>query len=332
MAKRRFQILSNLFYVVLAVFFIWMSFRHLNASQWKEIKSALLRTRYLLILPVIAILFISHWVRALRWRLLIESLGHSVHKRDAFFAVLIGYLVNQGVPRLGEVMKCTLLGRRAGIPVEKLIGTILLERLFDACCLIIFFGLTLAIQPELYGKLMTTFFVSSANSESATGNNWGIWITVLFIIGIGLFFWWRLRHLKAAELKEKLNRFRRQFVEGLRSIQHLKARGHFLLLTLAMWACYLGGGYIGLLAFQETQHLGIPVAFSILSAGSVGMIASPGGIGAYAFLIQKTMELYGIKEAIAIAFGWLLWLVQTGVIVLGGLASFVGIAIKRKNS
>lgn len=330
MAKRSNQLLSNLFYAALAGFFIWMSLRHLNASQWQQIQEALKHTHYTLIVPVVGILFLSHWVRALRWRLLIESLGHAVPKRDALYAVLIGYLVNQGVPRLGEVMKCTLLGKRTGIPVEKLIGTILLERLFDASCLVIFFGLTLAIQPDFYGKLMNTFFTSAGTTDAGNSGSFALWIAAVLLVTAGTYLWWRLRHLQLNEVKEKIDRFRRQFVEGLRAIQHLKARGTFLLLTLAMWACYLGGGYIGLLAFQETQHLGIPVAFSILSAGSVGMIASPGGIGAYAYLIQKTMELYGTEEAASIAFGWLLWLVQTGVIVIGGLASFAGFAIKRK--
>ncbi|MFM7672773.1 MAG: lysylphosphatidylglycerol synthase transmembrane domain-containing protein [Bacteroidota bacterium] len=323
------KITSNLFYAALAVFFIWLSLRHLNADQWTDIQAALRNTRFTLIVPVIGILFLSHWVRALRWRLLIGSLGHTVSKRDTFYAVMIGYLVNQGVPRLGEVMKCTLLGRKAGIPVEKLIGTILLERLFDACCLLVFFGITLAIQPDLYGKLMTTFF-ESGQSVSTKKDSSGLWIISLVLIGLGILAWWKLRHMKVEELKNRLRRFQRQFVEGLRSIQHLKARGYFLFLTLVMWSCYLGGGYIGLLAFSDTQSLGLPVACSILSAGSVGMIASPGGIGAYAYLIQKTMELYGLKEAAAIAFGWLLWLAQTGVVIVGGLASFAGISIKNR--
>lgn len=330
MSNRLSKLRSNLFYAALAAFFIWMSLRHLNADQWTEIQAALRNTRYVLILPVIGILLLSHWVRALRWRLLIQSLGHRVSKADSFYAVMIGYLVNQGVPRLGEIMKCTMLGRKAGIPVEKLIGTILLERLFDACCLVIFFGLTLAIQPDLYDKLTNTFFTSKTDISPSDDNSFTIWVFGLILIGIGLFLWWKFKHVKIAEVKDRLARFQRQFVQGLRSIQHLKARGYFLFLTLVMWICYLGGGYLGLLAFSETQQLGMPVAFSILSAGSVGMIASPGGIGAYAYLIQKTMELYGIQEAAAIAFGWLLWLVQTGVVVLAGLASFAGITRKTK--
>lgn len=324
-----------MFYAALAAFFIWMSLRHLNADQWTEIQAAIRNTRYILILPVVGILLLSHWVRALRWRLLIESLGHQVSRSDSFYAVMIGYLVNQGVPRLGEIMKCTLLGRKSGIPVEKLIGTILLERLFDACCLVIFFGLTLVIQPDLYDKLMTTFFETKSNTlASATSDDSGfaIWIFGGLLVTGGIFLWWKLRRMNVSAAKERLARFQKQFVQGLRSIQHLKARGYFLFLTLVMWTCYLGGGYIGLLAFSDTQHLGLPVAFSILSAGSVGMIASPGGIGAYAYLIQKTMELYGIQEAASIAFGWLLWLVQTGVVVVAGLASFAGIATKRKEA
>ncbi len=90
------------------------------------------------------------------------------------------------------------------------------------------------------------------------------------------------------------------------------------------------GGYLGFLALQETAHYGIKEAFTILCAGSIGMIASPGGIGAYAFLIQKTMELYGLTYTIALAFGWLLWAAQTGVILIGGLTSFVALPFFNK--
>ena len=69
---------------------------------------------------------------------------------------------------------------------------------------------------------------------------------------------------------------------------------------------YLGGGYIGFYALQQTSHYGIREAFTVLSAGSVGMIVTPGGIGAYAVILEKTMQLYGLQKGIALAFGWLL--------------------------
>jgi hypothetical protein len=110
---------------------------------------------------------------------------------------------------------------------------------------------------------------------------------------------------------------------GLSAIRHLKKRGQFLLLTLLLWSLYLGGGYIGFQALQETQQYGIREAFTVLSAGSIGMIVSPGGIGSYAFFIEGSMMMYGLKQSIAMAFGWLLWISQTVTIMLVGLLSFI---------
>ena len=97
------------------------------------------------------------------------------------------------------------------------------------------------------------------------------------------------------------------------------------MLTLALWILYLSGGYIGFQALHETEHYGIKEALTVLSAGSIGMIVTPGGIGAYAYLIEATMQLYGLQQSIAVAFGWLLWLAQTVVILIGGLLSFAAL-------
>ena len=87
---------------------------------------------------------------------------------------------------------------------------------------------------------------------------------------------------------------------------------------------------MGFYALQETQQYGVKEAFAILSAGSVGVIVTPGGIGAYAYILEKTMQLYGLQKGIALAFGWLLWLAQTAVILVGGLISFVSIPYYNK--
>ena len=118
--------------------------------------------------------------------------------------------------------------------------------------------------------------------------------------------------------------------QGISAVQHLKKRGSFLILTFLLWSLYLGGGYIGFYALQQTSHYGIREAFTVLSAGSVGMIVTPGGIGAYAVILEKTMQLYGLQKGIALAFGWLLWLAQTVVILIGGLISFVAIPLYNK--
>ena len=96
----------------------------------------------------------------MRWKLLINSLGYHPRTDNAFFAVMIGYLTNLAIPRLGEILKCTMLARYEKIPAEKLVGTIILERIIDAISLLIVFAVTLAIQPGIYTDLINAFFHS----------------------------------------------------------------------------------------------------------------------------------------------------------------------------
>src|SRR5436190_22767962 len=94
-------------------------------------------------------MLISHYSRTLRWKILMEPLGYNPSTFNTFAAVMIGYLVNMGVPRLGEVVKCTILARYEKIRADKLVGTIVLERTFDLICLIVVFVLTFILQQDI---------------------------------------------------------------------------------------------------------------------------------------------------------------------------------------
>jgi len=334
MNKRLRTILQYSFFLGLGIFLVWWSIKDLSADDKSHIKSALKTARYWLLIPVFGLLLLSHFIRALRWRLLIEPLGYKPSKSNTFFAVLIGYLANQAVPRLGEVLKCTVLARYEKIPADKLIGTIILERLIDALTLLIVFAITLLIQPHLYSQLIDAFFSSPDNkTENKKIAGWIIGLIVFGIILIILIIWMIKKKKKLSDLKLLFKKIITSVVQGVSAIRHLKKRKQFIFLSILIWTIYLMGGYIGFLALQETEHYGIKEAFTVLSAGSIGMIVTPGGIGAYAWLIQKTMLLYGLNEGIALAFGWILWLAQTAVILIGGLISFVALPYynKRKN-
>jgi hypothetical protein len=134
------------------------------------------------------------------------------------------------------------------------------------------------------------------------------------------------------DVTELFRKIVRSVWQGVSAVQHLKRRGLFILYTVALWLCYFYGTYLGFFALQETQQYGVKEAFAILSAGSVGVIVTPGGIGAYALLIKKTMELYGLEEGVALAFGWILWLVQNLVILIAGVFSFVAIPYFNKRT
>ncbi len=332
MSKRLRTILQYIFFLGLGIFLVWWSIKDLSANDKSEIRKAIETARYWLLVPVFIILFLSHYVRALRWKLLIQPLGYNPSTTNTVFAVFIGYLANQAVPRLGEVLKCTVLSRYEKVPADKLIGTIILERVIDAVTLLLIFGITLAIQPDIYSQLVNTIF--SAEDKPAESPK-GISSTVVLLIlagiaGLALVAWMIKKKKGIGDLAILFKKIVKSIWEGLSAVRHLKKRWLFLFLTVTMWSLYLAGGYIGFMALKETEQYGIREAFTILSAGSIGMIATPGGIGAYALLLQKTMQVYGLGKGIALAFGWILWLAQTAVILVGGLISFVSIPYYNK--
>jgi uncharacterized protein (TIRG00374 family) len=281
--------------------------------------------RHWLAIPVFGILIGSHLVRALRWRLLIEPLGYTPSKANSFFAVMIGYLVNMGVPRMGEIVKCTVLARYEKIPADKLVGTIILERMIDALTLLLVFGTTLVIQPELYSRIMDAFFNNDAEKPEKKLFSQLLPFIIIGVVILLTIVWMLVKKKTVKDLMAIFRKIYRSIIQGITAIRHLKKRKQFIIYTLLLWLFYLAGGYIGFMAFRETEIYGVKEAFTILSAGSIGMIASPGGIGAYAFLIEKTMQLYGLNAIIAAAFGWILWLAQTSVILIGGILSFVAL-------
>lgn len=325
MKKNVRTILQYLLFLGLGIFFAWLSLKNLDKKSTEQIKQALVNARHWLAIPVFGILIGSHLVRALRWRLLIEPLGYTPSKANSFFAVMIGYLVNMGVPRMGEIVKCTVLARYEKIPADKLVGTIILERMIDALTLLLVFGTTLVIQPELYSRIMDAFFNNDAEKPEKKLFSQLLPFIIIGVVILLTIVWMLVKKKTVKDLMAIFRKIYRSIIQGITAIRHLKKRKQFIIYTLLLWLFYLAGGYIGFMAFRETEIYGVKEAFTILSAGSIGMIASPGGIGAYAFLIEKTMQLYGLNAIIAAAFGWILWLAQTSVILIGGILSFVAL-------
>lgn len=322
MSNRFKIIIQYIFFLGLGLFFAWLSVKNLDQENLRRIRESLSSARQWLIIPVFLMLILSHYLRALRWRLLMKPLGHRPTVVNTFLAVLIGYLINLGVPRLGELAKCTLLARYEKMPAEQVIGTIITERLIDALSLLLVFALTLGLQPGLYTQLIDTFF---PNTDSAQTSSPSLTILLVLVGAAGLFlaYWLVIKRGTLLQLQQQIILLFSRVYAGISSIAALQQRALFVFLSVCIWALYLLAGYIGFFAFTATAHYGVKEALTILSAGSIGMIASPGGIGAYAFLLEKSMQLYGLPYGIALAFGWLLWLAQTGVTIISGFLSFL---------
>jgi len=331
MRKKLLISVKYIFFIALAIFFVWLSLRHLNAEKWEELKAALSRANYLLLLPVVILLVLSHWIRALRWRMLIEPMGYTPSRMNAFLGVLIGYFVNLGAPRLGEVLKCTILARYEKIPANKLIGTIVAERAFDIICLVLLFAITIITQFDVIGAFVGAkiypFFLNKAGHFSLN--------KIIILLAAIVVFLLILRYLLARfahiDYVLRIKLLIAGIWHGLTSVRYVKNKWMFLFQTVLIWLLYLLSTWLGFFALEQTRHLSLASAAVVLAMGSVGMIVSPGGIGAYPLMVQQTISLYGIaEEPYGQALGWLLWFGQFFTFIICGVFGFILLPIINK--
>jgi uncharacterized membrane protein YbhN (UPF0104 family) len=324
MKAKILTVLKYIFFIALGGFFVWLSVRNVDHDKWEQIKDAVARGRKWVIIPVIAFLLIAHYSRAMRWKLLMEPLGYKPSNFNVFAAVMIGYLVNAGAPRLGEVFKCTLLARYEKLKVDKLIGTILVERAVDLVCLIVVFISALIVQGDVFDHMMTDllkqFFHDKTGRLSTEKLLTALGIFILFLI----VFYWILKRFGHIDIIARIKKSIKNIIHGLSSIKNLEHKGWFIFHSALIWSMYWFASTAGLYALRETQYLGFPGGLAALVVGTVGIILTPNGIGAYPALIAQMLGIYGLNpDTTGTATGWLMWSAQTAIILIGGMTCFI---------
>ncbi|ANE49419.1 lysylphosphatidylglycerol synthase transmembrane domain-containing protein [Flavisolibacter tropicus] len=320
MKRSLLTILQYLFFVALGFLFVWLTVKDIKQAEWEHIKGSLANARRWVIVPVLAMLLLSHYSRALRWKILMEPLGFKPSTFNTWAAVMIGYLVNAGVPRLGEVVKCSILAKYEKVRVDRLVGTIVIERVVDLVCLIIVFIAALLFQGHVIGDYIADSFGNFFNDETGHTSYRKVLLVISIITVIALALYFLLKRYGHIDVVARIRNVIIGIGHGLNSIRLIKHKGAFLFHTLLIWTLYLLSTTAGLFALRETAYLGFAGGLTTLAVGSVGMILTPGGIGAYPLLVAKLMELYGLDpHTIGTALGWLLWSAQTLIIIVCGV-------------
>ena len=327
MKKKLFSVLQYILFLGIGVFLTWWQLDKLTPSEWIQFKQSLVNANYIVLVPVFILTILGHISRAVRWKILIEPLGYKPAVSNTFYATMCGYFANTFLPRAGEILRCTLLGRYEKIPVTKLFGTILLERVFDLICYFLIIVITFLIQIETVNSFITDNF-----KQLTTQHTVPIWaIIVIFLVLATLMFIAIKKILKKNKQHRLVIKLQGIFIglkEGFSTILHLRKRKKFIAHTIFIWTTYLLQIYIGFSALSETSSLPIGAAFSVLSLATLAMIVSPGGLGAFPVAVQQVLLIYGLSN---ISFGWLMWGVTTGIVIVVGMLSFGLLIYQNKN-
>jgi len=328
MGKKIFAVLQYLLFLGIGIFLMWWQFSKMNALQRLQFRESLFHANYYIIIPITIIAVLSHVSRAMRWKIMLEPMGYYPSTVNTFYATMCGYFANTFVPRAGEILRCTLLGRYEKIPVNKLLGTILIERTFDLFCYFLLAIFTICIQLDTVSDFVENKVLQISNSQAHFP--WLQVLLALVIAGILIFFLarWILKKYSQHRHVIKLKGIHIGLKEGLYSIIRLKKRRAFILHSFFIWAMYLLEIYIGFNALSATSGLGLGAALSVLSLATLAMIVAPGGIGAFPVAVQQVLLIYSIDN---ISFGWLMWGVSTAIIIVVGLISFGLLVYTNKN-
>jgi len=302
MSKRILNVAVSL---AVAALFIWIASKNVGAAEFREQFSSV--TFYWL--PAFMItLFLSHFLRAERWRLLLKEHQQEQVPRSTLFAgVMFGYMMNNIIPRLGEISRPVYVAKKQELSSGNLLGTIVLERLIDVCSMMILMGIVAISLTSDFGLL-----------EQLLGTDGWRWYTylllplILLIIILSIWFFYKVllyldnKQTISNHLFYKIVRIARSFGEGMVSIKNIKNWPVFLLLTAGIWLGYIIMTYIPfrMLDLQHVYGLSIQSAVVLTVVSSIGVsIPTPAGIGSYHLLIQQSMWLlYGIPLATALTY------------------------------
>ena len=147
----------------------------------------------------------------------------------------------------------------------------------------------------------------------------GLLVGGILALGVGI----RLLKTSQSKLAIRLRHFLDGLMSGITSVFKMKRKGAFLAHTIFIWAAYIAMFWVIKYTVPETVDLSFTELLVAFVAGAFAMTATNGGIGLYPLAVSGALSLYGIDPVSGNAFGWIMWIAQTLMVVVFGAISFL---------
>lgn len=297
---------------------LYLAFREVDFGQmWVSLKNA----NYWYLLPAILILFFSHFLRALRWRYLLDPIRR-VDTPSLFSSLIIGYGANTVTPaHLGEFLRAYVLSRKRKISMGSVFGTIVMERIIDVFSLLALMFLAVLIHPFPEWVVKSGYIMFAAAL--------GLFVLLIFLKRSSkrtetLF------HIMLKPVPERTgSRIKRTIERFFSGILPLKEQGDYVivvLLSICIWVCYGLVFYFCFHAFDfiETFHLPWYASLILLVITTISVVvpSSPGYVGPYHFLCQVSLAMFEVPESTALSYAVVVHAVN--ILPVLGLALLLG--------
>jgi uncharacterized protein (TIRG00374 family) len=330
MNKRLLSVIKYLLILSIGAILLFLAFRGVSL---KDTIHEMMQANLFWVLVSVLTSLVAFFSRAIRWNMLIEPLGFKPALINTSSSLMVGYLANLAVPRMGEVSRCGMLNRSEKIPFDSLLGTVIIERIIDVICLLLCILFVALTEYARLGNFLThNIFNPTAKKLDAILNS-PLLLTFLATAVVLLIVILVRRKNNTNTLLLKFHALVKGIVNGINTIRKLKSPLAFLFHTVLIWFMYFLMSYTCFWSLEATASLDWHAGMFILVVGGMGMSAPvQGGIGAYHLLVSQGLLLYGVAIDHGLTFATLMHTSQTLVVIILGTISFFYLSLKRRNA
>ncbi|NQX81860.1 MAG: flippase-like domain-containing protein [Flavobacteriaceae bacterium] len=311
--------IKTLIPLIIGLFLILLSYNSLENDDFKTIKKSFSMVEYKWIAASMFVGLLSHILRAYRWIFLARAINKKPKLHNSVFYVFLGYLVNLGIPRAGEISRATAISKYENIPFNKSIGTIIIERAIDMLilmlfCIIAVFSQYQWLKENAFDKIPTLTLL----------------LVLLILISLSVIFYFIIIRSKNT-IALKIKNILKGIISGVMSVKDVKNKISFSVYSILIWLMYILTMYLAMKSLPETSELSFAPIILCFIAGTFSFAFTNAGVGSYPIAIQQALILYTVPSAIGLSIGWIMWVSQTLLIITMGLLSFALLPlIKRK--
>jgi hypothetical protein len=272
-----------------------------------SIRDSLVHAHWAGFVIVAAITVFGFWVRAVRWRYLIQD-TRPLPRMSLFSATMIGFMANNVLPfRLGEFVRPWVLARRERLPRSMLLATVVVERAVDMLTLLAIFGVALMLHP--IGEDTAAGRMVQQGARLMLMLSAGLTVFVVVAERNRAFALWFLRLLPAG-LRARAGQLIERFLDGFALFRDPLKLVQVFALSFGMFLAYA----VALAITGWAMHLSLPwysgLVMLVVTAIGIMVPAAPGYVGTLNIACVVGLALFGVDKADASAFSWFYFLSQ----------------------
>ena len=293
----------NLIFLCIGIISFWQIAHHIDI---KSTISTLTSLKTSVVFLVIIATICAHVFRVLRWMLLLNSQTQKINFVSTWGALLYGYFMNLGIPRLGEITRAGAIKKQSKIAFPYVLGTIIVERVIDVLTLLFL----LLLYLVFYDNLLFQFYDEKVATRLINLPDVPIWLVLFLILVICVAAYFISKKLPVL-IKKQLH----TLLSGIRSILIMPNKLAFFILTLGIWLSYFFTSYLCFFSFNHPYQLTITAGFSVLVLGSIARSVpiQGGAMGVYhlAIVAILTLSAFGVDEQTAFTIAVIIHAIQT---------------------